>query len=181
MNISKLFVAVGLVFIGLMSRFIPHLPDFTALSAIALCSACYLSSRTICLSTVFLTLLISDLLLGFHTTILFVYAGMGCITLLALRLKSYISLMRMPLFSLGASVILYLISDFGVWLTSGMYEKSFNGLILCYTAALPYLRNLILGDLFYSGALYLIGAFLIAKATCLSDANEAINDFSPSL
>lgn len=86
------------------------------------------------------------------------------------------SFARMPLFSLGASMILFLFSDFGVWLTSGMYEKNFNGLWLCYTAALPFLRNLILGDLIYSGALYLIGAFVVDKVTRLSDTRRAIQE-----
>ena len=46
-----------------------------------------------------------------------------------------------------------LLVNFGVWLLGG-YTYSFEGLILCYTMAIPFFTNSILADLFFSGILY---------------------------
>ena len=36
----------------------------------------------------------------------------------------------------------FLVSNFGVWVTGGMYPRTFDGLIACYVAAIPFsLRN----------------------------------------
>jgi hypothetical protein len=56
--------------------------------------------------------------------------------------------------SLSASMIFFLISNFGVWAVSGMYGKSFADLLLCYTAGLPFLGNTIVGDMFFSAVMF---------------------------
>ena len=52
--------------------------------------------------------------------------------------------------ALTGAVIFYLTTNFGVWLTSAYYPKNIEGLIICYTAALPFLVNTLAGSMFYS-------------------------------
>jgi hypothetical protein len=58
---------------------------------------------------------------------------------------------------LGASVIFFIVSNFGVWFSGTMYPKDLSGLAACYIAGLPFFQNTILGDLVYSSLLF--GAF----------------------
>tara|TARA_A100001011_G_scaffold400548_1_gene516128 strand:+ start:5644 stop:5877 length:234 start_codon:yes stop_codon:yes gene_type:complete len=66
-----------------------------------------------------------------------------------------------------ASLIFFLTSNFGVWLLSSWYPKSFAGLIMSYEAALPFFRNTLLSTLLF-GLLFKISFertsnFIISK------------------
>jgi hypothetical protein len=52
-----------------------------------------------------------------------------------------------------SSIGFFIITNFGVWILS--YPKSWTGLIECYTLAIPFFRNSLLGDFFYSGVMIL--------------------------
>ena len=47
------------------------------------------------------------------------------------------------------AIIFYLITNFGVWI-NGSYGYSFNGLIMCYIAAIPFFTYTIISTIFYS-------------------------------
>jgi hypothetical protein len=53
-----------------------------------------------------------------------------------------------------SSVVFFLVTNFGVWTSDMFYEMNFNGLIQCYTMALPFFRNSLAGDLFYAAAMF---------------------------
>jgi hypothetical protein len=57
----------------------------------------------------------------------------------------------------GAAVLgatqFYLLSNFAVWLRGG-YGWSADGLLQCYVAGLPFYRNMLLGNLLYSGLFF---------------------------
>jgi hypothetical protein len=63
--------------------------------------------------------------------------------------------------AISASVLFFIISNFGVWLTSPAYDISFQGFIACYTMAIPFFHMSVVGDLFYCGVLF--GLFEFAK------------------
>jgi hypothetical protein len=56
--------------------------------------------------------------------------------------------------TLLSSVLFFLITNFGVWAVSGMYVKNLLGLQQCLVMALPFFRNTLIGDLFYSGMFF---------------------------
>jgi len=93
-------------------------------------------------------MIVSDFFLGFHNTILFVYFSFFITVIIGSRIKNN---SRSILFgSLLSSVLFFLITNFGVWLTSSMYSKSTYGLIQSYLMGLPFFRNTILSDLIYT-------------------------------
>ena len=47
-----------------------------------------------------------------------------------------------------------MVTNYAVWQFSPWYEKSLAGLLESYTLALPFFRNTLLGDLFYSAVLF---------------------------
>jgi hypothetical protein len=65
--------------------------------------------------------------------------------------------------ALGASVIFFIVSNFGVWLSGSMYPLTFEGLTASYTAAIPFFHYTIAGNVVYSAVLF--GAYEWMKAT----------------
>ena len=88
------------------------------------------------------------------------YAGM---ILLGGLLKKKAGWARIAGASLAGSVSFFLVSNFAVWLVWNMYPKTLGGLAACYTLALPFFRNGVLGDLVFTVAFFGIGAMLSAR------------------
>ncbi|MBX2846405.1 MAG: hypothetical protein KTR13_09340 [Saprospiraceae bacterium] len=59
--------------------------------------------------------------------------------------------------ALGASLLFFIISNFGVWAGSSYYAQTIEGLMACYAAGLPFFKNTLAGDVLFTGAF--IGAF----------------------
>tara|TARA_A100001015_G_scaffold13563_1_gene15818 strand:+ start:10688 stop:11170 length:483 start_codon:yes stop_codon:yes gene_type:complete len=144
--INKNVFLVSVIFIAILSRFIPHPPNFTPIAAIALLSSKGFNNRWVTLAIPIISLFISDLFLGLHATIPFVYGAFVLIALLGMTAKK-ISVGSVLL----SSTIFFLVSNFGVWLVG--YPITIDGLISCYTLAIPFFLNTILGDLVYSAVL----------------------------
>ncbi len=63
--------------------------------------------------------------------------------------------------SLVASVSFFLISNFAVWTVSReMYPATWNGLVTCMVAGIPFFRNTVVSDLLFSAAFFGIGYLL---------------------
>ena len=142
--VNKNFFLISIILFAIFSRFIPHPPNFTPITAIALLSSKGFTNRWIILLIPMISLFISDLFLGLHDSIPFVYGAFVLITLLGMSAKKIeISTVLM------SSTIFFLVSNFGVWFYN--YPITLDGLISCYTLAIPFFLNTILGDLVYSG------------------------------
>lgn len=71
--------------------------------------------------------------------------------------------LRIGASALSGSVSFFLISNFAVWLVwRDMYPKTFNGLMTCYFAGLPFFRNAVASDLLFSAAFFGIG-YLVSR------------------
>ena len=144
--INKNVFLVSLIFFAIMSRFLPHPPNFTPIAAIALLSSKGFTNRWIVFLIPIVSLFISDLFIGLHATIPFVYISFILIALLGMYVKK-INIVSVLL----SSTIFFLVSNFGVWLL--FYPISTEGLFQCYTLALPFFLNTVLGDLVYGALL----------------------------
>ena len=102
---------------------------------------------------------LSDIFLGFHKTIPFVYLSFIIIALIGglIKTNKWQSLLKA---SLVSSILFFLITNFGVWATSGMYAHTWAGLIRCYELALPFFRNTLMSDIVYTAVLF--GAYGLA-------------------
>ena len=147
---TRLFTILGFIFLGIISRFTPHPPNFTAMNSIALLGVATLGSLRLSLFTVFATMFLSDLIIGFHCSLLFVYLSYGLVVLMGQWVFLKKSLSYNMLLLIASSLLFFFITNFGVWLTNSMYPRTLNGLGLCYLAAIPFLINQIIGSFFYS-------------------------------
>jgi hypothetical protein len=145
---EKLF-PVLVVLVAVMMRFLPHPANIAPIAAMALFGGAYLNKKYATVLPL-VAMLISDLFLGFHRTMPFVYGSFLIASVIGMALKDKIKVRTVIGASLLSSIIFYVVTNFGVWLTSGMYEMTFLGLVKCYVLAIPFFRNTLAGDLFYT-------------------------------
>lgn len=164
MNVDRkaVILITGLASILLLSRILPHIPNFTGSLAAIIFSASVLRSWR-ALAVLFLSYLLSDIIINnwLYSSHSFVWISDGFYWILLpyllifILVKSKLSRNFKPLSILSisflSSVIFFLLSNFGVWMTSvTLYSKDAIGLGLCYLNALPYFGYELAGTLFYS-------------------------------
>jgi hypothetical protein len=140
---KKEYIIIGLIVLAILTRLIPHPPNFAPITGIALFSAINFNKRYLKFFAPLISLLIFDFIIGFSLINIFVYLSFIVIVFIGNHFKK-IKLKSI----LISSIVFFIISNFGVWLIG--YPKTIYGILMCYTAAIPFLINTILGDLFYS-------------------------------
>ncbi len=163
MNNSKMtniIIASVLILFAAFSRLIPHPMNFAPIAAIALFAGVYMDKKFAFILPI-TAMLLSDLFIGFYAGIEWVYGSFAVVALIGLWLKKRVENKSGAgkagyIFgsTLVASILFFLFTNFGVWISGMMYEMSFSGLVQCYTMAIPFFRNSLGGDLFYSAALF---------------------------
>ena len=53
-----------------------------------------------------------------------------------------------------SSVLFFLLTNFGAWMTSGLYVKSAEGLMQAYVAGIPFFQNSLLGNLVFAAVIF---------------------------
>lgn len=154
-------IAVLLTIVGVISRLLPHLPNFTPVGSAALFGGTYLNKKWALVLPI-LIMVISDYFIGFDnlTSRLYVYTALLLGGLIGLWLRKNKSTGNIVLGTFVSSLFFFLITNFGVWAHSGMYERSLTGLLQSYLMGLPFFRNTLLGDFFYTGVLF--GAYEVS-------------------
>lgn len=161
MNPSRLFLLVALVALAAATRLLPHPPNFAPIAAIALFAGATFADRRLAFAVPFVALFATDLLLGLHATMPFVYAGFALTVLLGGALARQRGVTRLAGVATGASVLFFVLTNFGVWMVQGLYPHTAAGLAACYAAAIPFFQNSLAGDLLYTGLLF--GALALAE------------------
>lgn len=161
LNKTRFAVLTGMVLTVTAFRFIPHAPNFTPVTALALFGGASFSSKRAAILMPVLGLCLSDLVLGFYRITPVVYgslamiAGLGC----GLRRKSTPG--RIGLAAVASAVVFYLFTNFGVWVLDNFYPKTGAGLVECYVAAIPFFRNTLASSVLY--AVLLFGGLNLAE------------------
>lgn len=149
-------LAMGLILLGVVARLIPHPPNVTPLTAIALFGGTSLPKRWAILLPLVIVA-ISDLLIGLHDVVAFTWSSLALTGLLGWWIRKRAHAARIAFCAIAGSTIFFLVTNFGVWLVGDgglMYPKTFQGLWLCYIAALPFYRNALIGDLVFTAAIF---------------------------
>ena len=137
------------------SRVVPHPPNFTPVLAVAIFAPYFFRELAIAVSVPLVAMVLSDLIIGMHSYMLWVYGVVAASTLISYILRYTGShLFRVGALALGSCLIFFLVTNFGVWLGSGFYPKTTEGLIVCYLAALPFFGNTLVSTVAFSGLFY---------------------------
>ena len=142
---KQLIICLGIFLSLALSRFIPHPPNFTSLLALSFYVPAILGLRY--LPALLVSFALTDIIIGYHTGTFFTWGSVFLIGLIASSFsKTLISRISGAL--LGA-LIFFLITNFGVWI-SGMYGFTWEGLITCYTLAIPFFAYSVISTLIFS-------------------------------
>jgi hypothetical protein len=106
--------------------------------------------------------MVTDLILGFHNTMLFTWGSMLLVSGIGLFLRDRRSLMNVLGGSFLSAVVFFLVTNFGAWLT--LYPATMNGLKECYVMAIPFFRTTLLSTMAYSVVLFLGFELLLKRS-----------------
>ena len=160
-----------MIFFAAFSRLLPHPPNFTPVGGMALFGAAYFTKKYWAFIIPLLAMFLSDLVInnmvypvlypeyyeGFTLMTqgwYWMYGSFALIALLGMGILKKIKVPALIAGSLGASIIFFVITNFGSWASGLFYPLNTTGLVAAYTAGLPFFLNTIAGDLFYVCLLY---------------------------
>lgn len=169
---TRLTVILGIIIAGAFMRLIPHWPNFTPIAAIALFGGAYMGKKYLAYAVPIVAMLVSDLVIGLHSSMVAVYIAFAITVTIGLFLRRKLNAFTILGASLTSSVIFFLITNFAAWLSSPhLYTANFAGLMQCYTAGLVFFNdgsygisffmNEVTGGLFYNTMFF--GAFYLAR------------------
>jgi hypothetical protein len=149
-----------LIAIALVARLLPHPDNFTPVLAVALFAGATLPGA-LAVGVPLAAMLGSDLLMGeaLTWTSAVVYGCFAAATLLGRWLGTKRTGTRSWTKTAGAalagSLFFFVVTNFAVWLgLHALYPRTWEGLVECYAMAIPFFRNALAGDLFWTLALF---------------------------
>lgn len=146
MKKNKISIFIGIFLTLALTRLIPHPPNFTSLIAVSFYVPVFLGLNY--LPFLIIAFAITDLIIGYHSGTHWTWGSVFVIGLISQYLCKNIKF-RLIGASFGA-FIFFIITNFGVWISSGIYNSSFHGLLNAYTMAIPFFYNTILSTVIYS-------------------------------
>jgi hypothetical protein len=166
LNRNASWVVFASVLLASFTRLLPHPPGLTPIMAMAVLAGVGLPNFRWALAATWAAMLISDALTlallnqAFATPaeyflswgILFIYIPLAFAAWVGTRLRNQNWMIQL-LGTVGSGILFWVISNLGVWASSGMYLHTTAGLGSCFGMALPFLDKQILGDLLFSGVL----------------------------
>ena len=173
---NNFYFVLGLILIAAFARIIPHYPNFTPLCAIALFGAKYFRNKYLAFLIPIVALWVSDIIINnfilsqyfdgftlFYSGFYWQYGSFLLITILGRKTLNNLSFLKLLGVSISSSLLFFLISNFGVWVSSSFYSKDIFGLVACYVAAIPFYYGTLSGTVFYSFFLFGSYEFLSRK------------------
>ena len=172
-----------LIILSALSRFVPHGYNFTPIAGMALLGAAYFDKKRLAFLVPILILFVSDFILNntlyrtffpdhegivfFSEFMIYTYIGTAAMVLMGMGLLKKVSAPRILGSAIAATVLFFLITNFGVWANGLMYPKTGAGLISAYVAGLPFMSGHLIGNVVFSFILF--GAYEIIIDRKLTD------------
>ena len=157
--IDKIFYLVFFGIILSFSRIIPHPPNFTPILATAIMAPMLIKDRWYGIAIPILAMFISDIIIGFHPNQFVIYSIILTIAFVSPMHKNYLILGMM---AFGGSVWFFITTNFAVWSILDLYPKTIEGLLTCYTLALPFFKNTLISTFLFTGLLTISFKYLEA-------------------
>ena len=146
--------------LAVLTRFLPHPWNFSPVFGALLFGGAKLPKRDAIWFPV-VVLAVSDFLLttqvyGFpmHWSHGWSPIAFASVALIGWWLRSGVTVGRFTAAAFAGPTAFYLISNFGVWLGSRTYAQTWEGLVACYVAALPFYRNSVLASFLFGAVLF---------------------------
>lgn len=179
----RFMVLLLLIVAAISTRFISEfkyssMSNFTPIGAIALFGGSYFSNKWKAILIPLISLFVSDLVINvffykgqfgiMYDGWYWIYASFIMMVFIGGWIIKEVSVKNVLLASVAAAFAHWLITDIGVFLggctditTGKLYTQDLAGFVKCYVLALPYLKSMFFGTVFYSAMMF--GAFELAK------------------
>ena len=180
---AKTLTITFLVLLAAFSRLAPHPSNFTAIGALAIFAAAIIPNKFLSSLLPLAAMWLSDLAMNnlvyreyypsfvwFSPGFFWIYAGV-----FAHNISAWFTIKKVNITSVSGTSVLgatffFILSNFGVWLGSGRYPTTSEGLLRCYVAALPFFGNMLVSNLFFCTLLFGAHYFLERKIKVLETA-----------
>lgn len=139
------------------------LSNVTPVGAIALFGGCYFKEQWKAYLVPLIALALSDLVLNrllyfdnwtfYYSGVLWIYGSFALMVLIGQYIKK-VTVLQVTLAGIASALTHYIVADFGVWTTGILYPMDMNGFLQCYYMALPFLRNMLVGNLVFCAVLF---------------------------
>lgn len=145
---NKFFYLIFFGIILALSRIIPHPPNFTPILASAIMAPMLIKDRWFGVAIPIVAMFVSDVVIGFYSYQFVIYSSIIAIALVTPMRKNYALL---GIMAIGGSVWFFLTTNFAEWIIWDYYPKTIEGLMTCYTLALPFFKNTLISTLLFTG------------------------------
>ena len=145
------------------SNIFSFMSNVTPVGAIALFGGCYFADRWKAFLVPLLALWLSDAFLNriyyfdhwtfYYSGAYWIYGSFALMVVLGQLIKK-VTVLNVLLGGVSAALLHWIVSDFGVWVGGTMYTKDLSGFLQCYVLALPFLKNMLIGNLVFCGILF---------------------------
>lgn len=161
MNKERLITLSLMVVAAAVSRLAPHPYNFTPVAAIALFSGAQFERRSLAFAVPLLALLLSDVVIGFYAQMWVVYAAFALIVCIGFALRGRAQFLPVAIGTLSGAILFFLMTNFAPLVGNQLYPQNLDGILQSYAAGIPFFRNTLLSDIFYSALLF--GGFALAE------------------
>ena len=158
---SRLLLLTGMIFAAAGMRLLPHPPNFEPIGALALFAGACFDDKRWAFVLPLAAMLLGDAVIGFHAQMPVVYGTFALVVCMGFRLRERRRLLPVAASTLAASTLFFILTNFGVWAFDALYPRTFEGLITCYVAAIPFFGNTLAGNFFYATLLF--GGLVLAE------------------
>ena len=145
-----------LVGFDVTARLLPHVPGVMPVAASALFAGRILRLPLLAVIVPVAAMALSGLAMADNAwqITLIVYAAIALPAFVGMLARRWQSAVQVISAMLSCSLIFFVTTNFAVWAFSGLYPLTWQGLIACYVAGLPFIDKTMLGDLFWCGVLF---------------------------
>jgi hypothetical protein len=170
----------------LVVYFVPGLLpwNFTPVEAMALFGGAYFADRRLAILIPLAAMAVADGVIALSlpasqlrdwiTMAPIIYACIALTGFAGFALRGRVKPLRVVIAAIGSATGFFVITNFFVWLGSGMYAASLSGLVACYVAALPFYQyGSLPGTLLWSAVMFGTFALLSRRYAVLATAPQA--------
>lgn len=179
-NMNKLYMVLFTILLVALSRILPHPPNFTAVGAVAIFGGSLFNRTYMSILVPLLSIFLSDIVINntlyrgyyegftlFSEGSLVIYASiilMSIIGHLFIKMDNIINVTSVATLS---TLLFFVLTNFAVWYNGTLYSNDLSGLLTCYTMAIPFGLNSLLGNLTFSALLFIIYNYSINRSYIL--------------
>jgi hypothetical protein len=176
-----------IVLLAVLTRLLPHLPNFSPVYATLLFGGVHLRKRDaiwypvvlIAASDIALTAGVYRMKIEWEQSVM--WLGFATVALIGCWLRDHFTIPKVIVAAVGAPLAFFLISNFGVWAGAHVYPLTRHGLIACYLAALPFypssaLSSLVYTFLLFGGYAFHAGRHGLLRGCTVAESNDRPGD-----